>query len=179
VTTNDACTPPTTEPGIAVQRRRVAIRLVLLALGIAIMAGVWGALVYDRTPPLPARSDIASMTFAGPLNPFQSDSYIPSFAIPEKHWDAILAALMPCKPDASRTKWISFCTVSIGTQAGKVYRVDVYWLEGDHPGAFSVSPHGWFSRQADFRGGDTIQLRDAVVAAYEEHARLVSTPTNK
>jgi hypothetical protein len=163
--------------GIAAKRRRVMTGLLLLALVVSLVAGIW-RLMYCLTHPLPARSDINRVTVVTQFWAFQGGQNIPPFEIPEKHWEAILAALMPCKPDLLPAKWVWLCKLSLRTQTGQEYCVDVYWLEGDFLGAFSVCRQGRFPKRVYFRGGNSVQMRDAVVAAYEEQARLVSTQSN-
>jgi len=171
--TNGEYTPRTTGADIAVKRRRMVTGLVLLALVVTVVAGVWGLLLYDQTHPFPARSDIISMTVVVQFWAFDGDKKISPFEIPEEHWETVLAALTPYEPDPEPSLWMWLCNLSIRTKAGREYCVAVYWLEDDHPGAFSVYPPTRSTVRSYFRGGDSIQLRDAIVAAYEAQAHLV------
>lgn len=147
----------------------------LLAPIVAVGVGgcVWMA---DAPCSLPDRGDIAGMAVTDEFWAFDGDRQIPAFEIPEKHWDAVLAALEPCEPDALPAAWVSLCDLSIRTKANRHYRMNLYWLDDARRGAFSVSLGGRSPKKTYYRGGNSVQLRNAIVAAYDESAHLAPRP---
>jgi hypothetical protein len=145
-------------------------RKVLLLLTVigAIVLGYWAWSRGDRCS-MPVRREIASIKVSHEFWAFQGDRKIPAFQIPEKHWDAILAALAPCEPDASPKKWEALCTLDLRTVENRDYRVEVFWLDYEGPGAFKVGVDEQFMY---FRGGNSAQLRDAIIAAYKDSKTL-------
>jgi hypothetical protein len=144
--------------------QRTLKALFLLTLIVGIVLGRW-AWLRGHLCSMPARQEIARIKVSRQFWAFLGNRSIPAFEIPEKHWDAVLAALTPCEHDTSPAAWESLCTLDIRTTADRDYRVDLFWLEDDGPGAFKVCVDGRFTY---FRGGNSVQLRDAIVAAYDE-----------
>jgi hypothetical protein len=103
---------------------------------------------------------------------FKGERTIPAFELPERHWDAVLAALLSCEPDASPKKWECLCDLEVRTAANHSYRVDAYWLDYGGAGAFSVSVDGKFDERTYYRGGNSAQLRDAIIAAFDDPESL-------
>lgn len=150
--------------------------LALLALVLMAGVGTWVGILALSPYSVPARKDIAEVSVTYPFYTFEERGrQIPPFQIPEKHWDAVLGALAPCNRDPSPAKWMSLCDLRIRTKAHRVYCVGLYWLPDAPRGAFSVYPEGRHSQRTYYRGGDSVQLRDAIVAAYDEQSPIPRT----
>ncbi len=142
--------------------------LALTTLVVAVALGCWVWFSGDQCS-MPARREIVGIRVNNEFWAFQGDRKIPAFEIPEKHWDAVLAALSPSRPDPAPAAWVHLCGLDVRTRANRNYAVDVYWLQHDdepeEPGAFGISVDG---KRMYFRGGKSVQLRDAIAAAYDQ-----------
>jgi hypothetical protein len=144
--------------------------LLLLARVVAIAFKCW---TWMRGHPcsLPARRDIAAMKVTHGFYDFVGNRAIQAFEIPEPHWDAVLAALTPCEPDPNPAGWVCLCDLDIDARGNRHYHVMLFWLQGAKAGAFRVSLDGHIPESTYYRGGDSVQLRNAILAAYAESLR--------
>jgi hypothetical protein len=150
-------------------RLRYGLRTLLVLMLLACIAGSYWAWERSHRVFLPARQEIAFIKVGHKFWDFEGDRTIPAFQIPEKHWDAVLAGLAPCKRDRSPKTWLCLCVLDVGTTSNRNYVVDVFWLGYEDPGAFKVSVDEQFTY---YRGGNSSEVRAAIIAAYDESKSL-------
>jgi hypothetical protein len=89
------------------------------------------------------------------------------FQAPPSHWPRILAALSPSQHDPQPCGWQGLALLEIRTKDGKVYKVDVFWLDDEPVGAFDVDA-GPSHRGGYYRGGNSRRLVEAITAAAKD-----------
>jgi hypothetical protein len=109
-----------------------------------------------KPPPVPLAAEVAAME--GTIDYLEQRE----FTVPQEHWQPILAALLPAKPDPSPATWMGLGELNILDKQGQPIHIDLYLIE-EGPGAFAVQRLG--DERTYYRGGDSAKLQAALKAA--------------
>ena len=91
---------------------------------------------------------------------------IDDFEAPVGHWARIRDALSPSQHDPRPAAWQGLALLEIQTDDKNTLRVDVFWLPNEPVGAFAVESTALARKY--YRGGNSRELEEAIVAAYGE-----------
>jgi hypothetical protein len=139
--------------------------LLLLATGVVVAAEVVFLFGPDRAQqPLPQLSEIQRID-AQVYDPKSGKDL--DFEVPQSHWEAIFAAMLPARKDEHAAKWVGLGDLNLKLKNAKSFYIGLYSVKyrpGDL-GAFSAGPT--FESRIYYRGGNSSALEKAVADAFE------------
>jgi hypothetical protein len=135
----------------------------LLMISLALCA--CGCRSAPATDPLPQASGIRVIK-AHYFDPTAKQKR--EFDVPPSHWDLILRAMRPNRPDAEPADWTILGDLRITLSDGSPSFVGMYSVRRGE-GAFSAGPSP--EERVYYRGGSTANLVRALIAAYQQFNR--------